>query len=272
MPAETRVGATLTALLLVGCPGSGPDDDDTVPLYDDDSSVTDDDDTAPPTGDRTVSGQAWFFDAAGIGEIVELHDVTGAEVHLLQYPTRRMEIEPDGLFAFDDLPDHSEVTVGLEHPDFYPSLTATLPIGTEDVTGITFQAVTWPIAEFLGLLVGSDPHDPNVCTMVVTVTAISDNQHSVYAPGEPDVVVSIDPPVDPARGPIYFDTSVVPDLDLAATTTDGGVIVAGVEPGAYVWTAHKDGLEFAPLALTCVGGTLTNGSPPYGLQASIPGE
>jgi hypothetical protein len=247
-----------------------PADDDDATADDDDATAADDDDDTVLDGDRTVGGRAYFFDAVGVGQIEELDDVEGAEVYLVEYPAHRQEVGPDGLFSFDGLSDHSEVTLGLEHPDFFPSFTATLSVADEDLEGITFQAVTWTVAEFLGLMLGLDAHDTSICSMVVTVTAMGENQDSVYAPGEPGVVVTIDPAVPAENGPVYFNTSVVPDTDLTETTTDGGVIVAGVAPGQYTWSATKDGLEFEPLEMNCVGGALTNGSPPYGLQAALP--
>lgn len=275
--------AWMTVTLAIGCPcgsvddDTAADDDDTIAADDDDATAGDDDDSTAGddddsalVGDRTVSGRAYFFDAAGVGQIVELDDVEGAEIYVLDHPAHRQIVGPDGLFSFDGLPDHSEVTLGLEHPDFFPSLTATLSLGEEDLEGITFQAVTWTIAEFLGLMLGLDAHDTSICSMVVTVTAMGENQDSVYAPGEPGVVVSLEPAVPAGNGPVYFNTSVVPDTELTETTSDGGVIVAGVEPGRYTWYASKDGVEFEPLEMTCVGGALTNGSPPYGLQAALP--
>ena len=93
---------------------------------------------------------------------------------------------------------------------------------------------------------------------------------SVYAPGEPGVVITLDPPVSAEHGPVYFNTQVVPDDSLTETTTDGGVIVAGVEPGLYTWTATKDGVHFEPRVMTSVGGRLTNASPPYEMQLEEP--
>jgi hypothetical protein len=296
-PARLSVASSLSALALawclVGCPVSDDDDladDDDVVVDDDDSAVddddsgddddavvddddsgADDDDSAMPVGERAVSGKAYFFDAAGVGQIEELDDVEGAEVFLLEYPAYRIPLAADGLFSFEGLPDDSVATVGLDHPDFVPALTATLPITDEDVANVTFQGVSWAIGQFLGLMLSIDPEDTTVCHMVVTVTSISDNQGSVYAPGEPGVVVTIDPPVAPEHGPWYFNTSVVPDDSLTSTTTDGGVVVAGVQPGVYTWTATKDGVEFEPRVMTCVGGRFSNASPPHGMQALEPG-
>ncbi len=217
-------------------------------------------------GERSVSGEAFFFDAAGVGEITELTDVTGAEVFLVEYPERRVAVAADGTFRFDNIPDGVDLTVALEHVDFFPTLTATVHVGSEDVENLTFQAVTHAIAEFLGLMLGEDPYDASRCQMVVTVTAMGPGQESVYAPGEPGVVVTVTPEGDP----VYFNTSVIPDMSLTSTTTDGGVIVAGAEPGTYLWEGHKEGLVFNPLSMRCIGGWLTNASPPYGMQAALP--
>jgi hypothetical protein len=282
----TRTQCLLSLLLLTGCrpkltadsggkdDGASGDDDGGEDDGGQDDGDTDDtaedtgaaEDPTLPDGERAVSGKAWFFDAEGVGQISEVLDVEGAEVWLLEDPSRRQVIEPDGLFRFEDLPEGAQVTVALSHPDFYPSLTATLPIGEDDVEGVTFQAVSWTIAEFLSALVGVDAHDPEVCSMVVTVTAISDNQQSVYAVGEPDVTVTVSPAPPSEAGPTYFNTSVLPDQSLLSSTTDGGVIVAGVTPGTYTWTGHKDGYTFRELTLRCEGGWMTNGSPPWGLQ------
>jgi hypothetical protein len=143
-------------------------------------------------------------------------------------------------------------------------LTATLPVGGEDIEGVAFQGVTRVIAGLAAGLLGADADDPTRCQMSTTVTAAG--AVDVWAVGEPDATVTIDPAVPPEQGPVYFNTSVIPDHSLLATTTDGGVVVAGADPGVYTWTAHKEGVTFAPLTLACDGGWLTNAAPPYGLN------
>ena len=105
----------------------------------------------------------------------------------------------------------------------------------------------------------------------VAVTLLIDpNQDKVWAPGEPGAVVTVSPPISPEQGPFYFNTQVVPDQSRSNTSKDGGVIVIQANPGTYIWEAHKEGLVFNSLLMTCIGGYLTNGSPPYGMQAKLP--
>ena len=223
----------------------------------------------PPPVERVHAGQAWFFNATGPGQIVRQDGVEGAEVFLLDGESRQ-PLGHDGTFAFEGLPADRRATVGLVHPDYYPSLTASLDLSEGDVEDVTFQAVTWRIADLLGLVLGADSRDPSRCTLVATVTAMGEQQGTVFAPGEPGATVSVGPPVPEDRGPVYFDERVVPDRALTETTKDGGVILAAVEPGEYVLSAAKEGLSFDPLVMRCVGGYLTNGSPPHGLQARRP--
>lgn len=221
-------------------------------------------------GDRVLSGGAFFFDAKGVGAVEQQMAVTAAEVYLLEYPEVRQPVAEDGSYAFEGL-SAGEYTVALVHEKYYPSLSPTVTVADADVSGVNFQAVTYTIAAVLAGMVGANPKDPKQCQMVVTVTAMGKHQGVVWAPGEPGATVTVHPAVPAAQGPFYFNESVLPDKSLSATTTDGGVIVAGAKPGTYSWTAHKDGLKFNTLKLKCVGGWLTNGAPPFGLQASLDG-
>jgi hypothetical protein len=243
-----------------------------VPADDPGPTDTPPEDTAPdvplpPPGNRSIGGRAHFFNAEGPGQILEIEGVEGAEVFLLEYPSVRQFIGTDGLFVFPGLAEGLEVTLGLLHPDYFPSLTSTFTIGDSDLTDVTFQAVNNVIALYLGALVGTDPSDATRCSMVATITAIDPSQGSIWALGEPGVTVEVDPPVPPAQGPFYFDETTVPDLELTVTTQDGGAMFAGTAPGVYTWTARKAGLAFKPRRMKCVGGWLTNASPPHGMQA-----
>lgn len=217
-------------------------------------------------GERAVSGQAFFFDMPSPPTIEQMMDVEGAEVYVWEAPELRAALDPaEGhRFRIEGIPEGAAVTLALTQPDYYPSLTATLPVEGEDLEGISFQGVTRLIAGLAAGLLGADADDSSRCQMSTTVSAAG--AVDVWAVGEPDATVTIEPAVLAEQGPYYFNTSVIPDPTLSATTTDGGVVVAGAEPGTYVWTAHKDGVEFAPLTLPCEGGWLTNAAPPYGLN------
>jgi hypothetical protein len=218
-----------------------------------------------------LSGQAYFFTMETFGVLEMVTDVAGAEVYLLEAPGIRQTLDPAEGFAFTlgGIPDHCEVTLALVHDDFFPHLTATLPVGTVDLERIHFQSVSRELIELATSAYGVDPDDTTRCHMATTVTAISDNQDEWWAVGEPGATVGIDPPVPEDSGPIYFNASVIPDLTLAETSTDGGVVVYGVDPGVYTWTAHKESLSFDSRKLTCVGGFVANAAPPWGLQAYL---
>ncbi len=223
-------------------------------------------------GNRKISGGAYFFKAEAVGAIQLQKDVTGATAYLLEFPDIKQPIAADGSFTFSGLAEGAEFTIAVVHPDYYPSLSPVIAVGDKDVTDVNFQVVTKVIATYLAAVVGFNAYDPSQCHMVVTVTAMGPDQATWWAPGEPGAVASIDPPLPSKHGPFYFNTSTLPDKTLTATTTDGGVIYAGATPGTYAITAKKEGLYFWPQKLRCVGGWLTNGVPPLGVQASKAGK
>ena len=262
--ADDETDAVTAADLETDSPASG----------DSDLDIEEDSDAAPwPLGPRTASGRAYFFDMPTLGQIVQVTDVAGAEVYVYEAPHLRVTLEAadDHVFTIEGIPDGVEVTIALEHEDYYPNLTATLPVDGGNLEGLTFQALTHDLVALGNTVLGvDDPYDPDLCGMATTVTAISDNQHTIWAVGEPGVTVTLDPSVAPEVGPFYFNESVLPERRLTETTRDGGVMVIGAEHGIYLWTGHKEGLTFRQLKLRCVGGFATNASPPWGLQAIGP--
>jgi len=237
---------------------------------DDDSGHTGDtgDVVEPAWGDGplTVSGQVYFFDMETLGVIDWIRDVEGAEVYVYEAPELRVTLSADDEHHFEiaGIPEDTEFTLAVVHPDFHPHLTATLTTADYDIDDITFQSVSHTIATLASALVGADISDETRCQMSTTVTA--PDPENVWAPGEPGATVTTDPVVSAEQGPYYFDESVTPAPELTETTTDGGVLVVDAEPGTYLWDAHKDGVVFDQLKMKCVGGWLTNGSPPFGLN------
>ncbi len=168
--------ALVSMLLTLGCqpsqrpdspsPADSGDPGDSLPA--DSSTQPDDSDAAEDTGDTgepqeppwgdgplSVRGQVYFFDMETPGVIDWIQDVEGAEVYLLQAPELRVTVHPDSDHAFEigGIPEGVEITLAAVHPDYFPHLSATLTTGSEDLEGVTFQAVSHGIA-FLAALLG----------------------------------------------------------------------------------------------------------------------
>lgn len=205
----------------------------------------------------SVSGNAIPFNG-GDGRIA------GATISILEEPGRSVVTSTDGAFLFEDLAEGSEVTLVLDHPDYRPIQTGTHRLGPQGAERVTFQAVVPAIYDALALLLNVTP-DPTKCQIVTTVTRVG---RSLYDPGahgeEGATTVLVGPGFE--EGPIYFNSSVLPDRSLHETSDDGGVLYLNADPGRYTWTATKAGAAFSSLVMHCRPDVLVNASPPWGLQ------
>lgn len=208
----------------------------------------------------TVEGDAIPFDASPDGRI------EGAEVGVLEFPDLRVVTAADGHFKFEGLPVGADITLTMQHPDYHPIQTGTHVVPAEGLQRITFQAVTHAIYDALGAIVMVTPDEANLCQMVTTVTRVGKSIYDPGAHGEADVIVTLDPPLPAESGPIYFNSSVIPEPGLTQTSDDGGVLFVQVPPGDYTWTASKAGAEFRQVRMKCRAGWLINAAPPWGLQ------
>ncbi|WP_434426218.1 hypothetical protein [Nannocystis pusilla] len=208
----------------------------------------------------TVEGDAIPFDASPNGRIA------GAEVAILEFPGRTVVTGADGKFKFEDLPVGADVTLTMTHPDYHPIQTGTHVVPEAGLQRITFQAVTHAIYDALAAIVMVTPNETEYCQMVTTVTRVGKSIYDEGAHGEADVVVTLDPPLPAENGPIYFNSSVIPEPGLTETSDDGGVLFVQVPPGEYTWTATKAGAEFRQVRMKCRAGWLVNAAPPWGLQ------
>jgi hypothetical protein len=207
----------------------------------------------------SVSGDAIPFIHVPDGRI------PGATVSILEQPDRQVVTGADGHFQFDDLEEGGEVTFVMDHPDFFPIQTGSITLGPDGAERVTFQAVQHAVYDAFANLLGIVP-DPTRCQMVTTVTRKGKSIYDFGAHGEAGATVTLDPPLPPEHGPIYFNSSVLPDRDLTETSDDGGVLFVQVPPGEYTWTAHKEGVAFSQVKMKCRAGLLVNASPPWGLQ------
>jgi len=210
-------------------------------------------------GDVSVSGDAFLFNGGVDGR------VAGATVTVLERPDLQLVTGADGHFQFDGFAEGDQVTLALEIADHHPIQTGTLTVGPDGLERVTFQVVHQAIYDLLAQMLGVVPDEANRCQIVTTVTRVGKSLYDEGAHGEAGVTVTIDPPTG-EEGPIYFDSSVLPDRNLTETSDDGGVLFLQVPPGVYTLTATKPGATFRPLVMTCRAGWLVNASPPWGLQ------
>lgn len=205
----------------------------------------------------SVSGNAIPFNASD-------QRIAGAEVWLLEHPERRVVTSVDGAFRFDDLAEGSEVTLVLDHPDYHEIQTATHRLGPQGAERVTFQGVVHAVYNALALLLSVTP-DPTQCQIVTTVTRVGKSLYDPGAHGEDGATTVLAGPAF-EEGPVYFNSSVIPDRSLVETSDDGGVLHINATPGRYTWTASKPGAAFSSLVMTCRPNVLVNASPPWGLQ------
>ena len=215
------------------------------------------------TATASVSGDAIPFNGGD-------RRIEGATISILELPEKRVVTGSDGHFAFDGVPVGSEVSLVLEHPDYHLIQTGTHVVPPEGLERITFQGVTHDVYAALAALLGVVPDEGGACQMPTTVTRVGKSLYDPGAHGEEGATVTIEPPLPPEHGPIYFNEGVLPDPTRTETSDDGGVLYIQVPPGEYVLTAHKPGVEFVQLKMKCRPGVLVNASPPWGLQALAP--
>lgn len=217
----------------------------------------------PPPPAVEVSGDAFAFTLPG--EPYGLIDA--ATISVLEQPEHTVTTDDMGHFVVPGLPPGSQATFVLEHDGFPVARTKTFTLPDDGMLErVTFQV---PNDELFALLAGllMLEVDPGSCQMVSTVTRVGKSIYDAGAHGEAGATVTIDPPLPPEHGPIYFNASVIPDPTLTETSEDGGVLLTNVPPGTYVLQAHKDGVTFESTTMQCEAGVLVNASPPYGLQA-----
>jgi hypothetical protein len=209
-------------------------------------------------GEVSVSGDAFLFNGGVDGRVV------GATVTLVEDPARQVTTDGTGHFQLDGFAAGDEVTLALAFPDHHAIQTGTLTVAEAGLERVTFQVVHDAIYDLLADMLAITP-DAGRCQVVTTVTRVGKSLYDEGAHGEAGATVTIDPPTG-EEGPIYFDSSVLPDRALTETSDDGGVLFLQVPPGRYTLTATKPGVTFRPVTITCRAGFLVNASPPWGLQ------
>lgn len=196
--------------------------------------------------------------------------VVGGAVTVLERPDLGVVLTDDrGYFRFDGLVVGEDATFVLRAEGYETTQTPTLTVPAGGLDQLTFQSPVLELFRALSLVVRIVP-DPRMCQIAATVVQAGADPYAVPI-GEPGATVSIDPPLDPRQGPVYFeyfsDAFILPLRHLTETSIDGGVLFLNVPPGEYVLRAHKEGVEFSEARITCRPGVTVNAAPPYGLMA-----
>ncbi|APR77939.1 Hypothetical protein A7982_03286 [Minicystis rosea] len=209
-----------------------------------------------------ISGKAFLFGPTN-GEML-----VGAKVSVAEAPEHQTTVAADGTFAFE-VPSGAPVSFVIEQAGFHPNQSATLAIDPKGIEMLGFQVPTESTFDLLANFADIEP-DPTRCQITTTVSRAGTEPYGGSGLGEPDVVVTIDPPLPSESGPVYFEyvneSLILPLPSLTATSLDGGVIFANVPPGEYALTATKQGKQFSTVAIRCRAGLLINAAPPHGLQ------
>jgi hypothetical protein len=208
-----------------------------------------------------VSGHAFVFGSSA-------SSLAGAVISVAEAPKLQTTTGADGTFAFD-VPSGGQYSFLLRQPGFHDVQTATFTIDASGLAQVGFQAPTDGIFRLFSGLVGVDL-DPERCQIASTVSRAGTEPYGGDALGEPGTIVTIEPPLLPENGPVYFNWIkpgvILPDTTLKETTVDGGVIFMNVPTGEYRLVATKPGKTFTSVKIRCQKGLLVNAAPPWGLQ------
>jgi hypothetical protein len=206
-----------------------------------------------------VSGDAFVFGPSMM--------LAGATVSILEMPEQTTTTDANGHFAFDALPAGALATFVFDLEGYPRTLTKTftLPDEGETIERISFQVPNNAMFALLASVVMIEP-DPAACQIASTVTRVGKSVYDEGAHGEAGATVTIDPPLPPELGPVYFNAGVIPELGLTETSEDGGILYVNVPPGSYRITAEKPGVEIVAVDVVCEPNVLVNPSPPFGLQ------
>ncbi len=196
--------------------------------------------------------------------------VAGAKVTILERPGLQVVTGSDAHFRFDGLPQGSDITLVVEHPEFKTTQTATIQLGPNGVTAFSVQIVPHAIFSALSNLIPLPPEEDKYCVIATTVARMGGSLYVRLRQGAPDVEVSLSPAAPAESGPIYFNEAVLPTVGQPATSSDGGALYYRVPPGDYVMSASRADTVFNQVRFQCRAGFVVNAGPPLGLLANVP--
>lgn len=198
----------------------------------------------------------------------------GAIVRIEEYPRLSAPVAADGSYDIE-VPDDANVTPYIDPPPGYrTTYLQTFHTSGRDLENVHFQ-VTPDLyyTAFAGLLgVPLDEAGSIEDCVVVSTFSIHEARDAVafedfkdvYPHGLADSTATMTPVRGATRGPIYFNSSVIPDTTQTSSSVDGGVLWVEVPPGWYRMEPQHPSAQVAPFLAHCEKGRLVNASPPWG--------
>lgn len=217
-------------------------------------------------------------------------------VWIAEYPeTRARNLQTDEtgwwtMYVLKDKGTDLEFSFIYEKEDWITTKTNIHTINDEDNTDFAIQFIDpyyyqYGMLPFVENMMRSNGY-PNFFfanAMVVTVGKSWSSMHDDRLPhGDPGALVSLSPETPEAIGPIYFNKSVIPDLNQEDVSVDGGVTWLNMPVnGTYSVTAHKEGVNYDTVTFNITDADIDAGvelfiaSPPDSVEGdndSAPGE
>ena len=223
------------------------------------------------TPTATISGNAYTFNVGT--------QIAGATIRVVEFPDVSTTTAADGSYSLT-FPLGSEVTLYIEAEGFDTIHLQTFTLDDDHegtaIEGANFQTPTNAVYDALRALLtsylGRDPIEDG-CVIVTTVgvpelEGMPFEEFVGFAPhGVEGATATISPA---ATDPIYFNSSVVPDLNQPHTSDDGGVLWANVPPGDYRLSATHPDVDFLTADVRCEMGRVVNANPVWGLRGIDP--
>lgn len=195
--------------------------------------------------------------------------VANAKVSVLEHPELVFTTGADAHFTFENLEAGSDFTLVVEHPDFKPTQTATVTLGSKGIHPFPVQMVSIELFDLLAAFLPQGPQESRFCAIATTTARLGGGLYVALRQGMPGVQVSLTPAARPESGPVYFNELVMPDRTRTSTSIDGGVLFYRVPPGDYVMRATRDGTVFSETRFRCRAGVVVNAGPPMGVLAHV---
>lgn len=209
----------------------------------------------------TVSGMAYVKNTPD--------PVVGGTVSIAEQPSLTATTDAEGRWSIE-VEEGSTVTPFIVAEGFVTTHTQTFAAGS-DIADVHFQMIPPTLFGLLASAIGIEP-DPTKCQISTEVTDLMAQDLTVAElvgerpHGVEGATISIDPPAGSITFFEYGEPFDLPNGELTATTTSGGLVSTQVDPGVYTITATHPSRTFSSITITCAAGRFVNATAPHGLH------